>query len=344
MSEVIKVPKKRGRKPKPKPDIEVVKVPKKRGRKPKPKPDIPIDQVKIPKKRGRRKKCDIDSLLKISGYNASGNSIDTNGDKLTFSNKSLDESNIKGERIPFGKFNIGIQSCHIEENISTVKIKTSEQKLCKIDIPEFDSDEEEKKNRDKMKKIFKDTNLSYKKKQAASIIIPSKSNKPKKGCLVWNDQPNEDLTLALEQFRGKNNEKVIWPEKTDVCCWWCCHKFEESPKTLPYKRDELRNRYIVMGIFCSWSCARSYSKDDTTITSRFISGILFSFTRQIYGKLIQIPFAPPRQSLKMFGGKMSIEDFRKVGSDKSDFYDVSINKVSAILDPSVYFIWKKYTK
>ena len=50
----VKIPKKRGRKPKPKPDNEEVKIPKKRGRKPKPKPDN--EEVKIPKKRGRKYK------------------------------------------------------------------------------------------------------------------------------------------------------------------------------------------------------------------------------------------------------------------------------------------------
>ena len=47
-----KIPKKRGRKPKPKPENKEPKIPKKRGRKPKPKPDIP----KVPKKRGRKPK------------------------------------------------------------------------------------------------------------------------------------------------------------------------------------------------------------------------------------------------------------------------------------------------
>ena len=55
-----KIPKKRGRKPKPKPENVEPKVPKKRGRKPKPKSDIP----KIPKKRGRKPKPKTaDSLL-----------------------------------------------------------------------------------------------------------------------------------------------------------------------------------------------------------------------------------------------------------------------------------------
>jgi hypothetical protein len=345
MSEVVKVPKKRGRKPKPKTENEVIKVPKKRGRKPKPKTEKD-NEVKVTKKRGRRKKCDIDSLLKISGYNASGNSIDTNGDKLTFDNKSLNDNNIKGEKIPFGKFNIGIQHCRVEDNqlLSTVKLKTSEQRLCKIDIPDDGNEsDEEKDNREKMKQIFNDSNLSYKKKQAASVILPSKSrNRPKNRSLVWNDKPNEDLTLALEQFRGEKNETVIWPEKTDICCWWCCHKFEGSPKSLPYSWDEMRDRYKVMGVFCSWSCSRSYSNNDNTLTSRFMSSILFSFTKKIYGKIIRIPCAPPRQSLKMFGGKLSIEEFRKVGCAESKYYEVEINKVSTILDPTVYFIWKKY--
>ena len=51
----LKIPKKRGRKPKPKPDVIELKVPKKRGRKPKPK-SLEDDLPKIPKKRGRKPK------------------------------------------------------------------------------------------------------------------------------------------------------------------------------------------------------------------------------------------------------------------------------------------------
>ena len=62
----IKIPKKRGRKPKIKPNVELeIKIPKKRGRKPKIKTDPP--EIKIPKKRGRKPKPKLENeSVKVS--------------------------------------------------------------------------------------------------------------------------------------------------------------------------------------------------------------------------------------------------------------------------------------
>ena len=106
MAEPVK--KKRGRKPKPKPENEVPKVKKKRGRKPKPKTEPEVPKVK--KKRGRKKKCDIDALNKITGYSNIGESIDMVDNKINFSecDNNLDE-NLPSQKISFGNLSIIVQ-------------------------------------------------------------------------------------------------------------------------------------------------------------------------------------------------------------------------------------------
>lgn len=261
-------------------------------------------------------------MSKISGFNASGESIDTiDGDKLTFSNKPIDESKIGKngcEKISFGNFNIGIRTSE-QSDTSNIMRKfhedTKKNSMCIIDIPE--EDEGDKINNSKIHFSFN-----------------NKKKKIRKERIYYKTDNNVKLNFILDQYRGKENKKFEWPEETEICCWWCCHSFEGPPKTLPYKYDELRNRFKVLGIFCSWSCAKSYAINDKSVSSRDFTMLnLTEFTRQIYGYVINIPLAPPRQSLKMFGGKMSIKDFRNL--DKNIY--ININKVDSILDPNVYF-------
>ena len=314
----------------------------KRGRKPKLKETPPENpDQKILKKRGRRKKCDIDSVSKISGFSTTGNSIDTVGDKLKFStDNKLNESN-NVQTISFGKFNIGIQNAsqnasQNESIITKFKEKNrSNNNLCNIDVPleEYDS-EEENENESIINNINNDDSLSYHKKRAANVLLKKKPTK-KSNETVWKENSNDKLSMVLENFRGENN-KLNWPDKTNINCWWCCHSFNGSPKTLPYRYDELRKRFKVMGVFCTWECSKAYAMNDNSFSTRYTISLLDIFVKQIYGKYVYIKTAPPRQSLIMFGGKLTIEEFR------SPDMDVTLHSTNCVLDPSVYFSWSKY--
>lgn len=319
-------PKKRGRKPKPK--VTPKKEPKKRGRKPKPK--VVDEKPKVHKKRGRRKKCDIDSMSKISGFCANGDSIDTiGGDKLKFSNKHIDIDKIcknGGEKISFGNFSIGVRASEEKDNSGLIQKfheDTKKNSKCIIELSDFESESDE----DIKGKTMAMSAFARKKIKKIKKIKKRKER-------VWKEKSNLKLSLVLDKYRGPKNEKFEWPETTEIYCWWCCHPFECSPTTLPYKFDEMRNRFKVMGIFCSWPCAKSYAHDDSSVLSSTYSMLnLTEFTRQIYGHTIRIPCAPPRQALKIFGGNMTIKEFR----EKDPNIYVRINKINSVLDPNVYF-------
>ena len=42
------------------------------------------------------------------------------------------------------------------------------------------------------------------------------------------------------------NKDKRWPDKTNISCWWCCHKFDNTPCSLPYnyKKDKF---YVQAG-------------------------------------------------------------------------------------------------
>jgi len=103
-----------------------------------------------------------------------------------------------------------------------------------------------------------------------------------------------------------------WPDKCDICCWWCCHKFDNIPCTLPTKYDPLRKRFTFTGIFCSWNCSKSYNNNMSDHKRYERNTFLCLLIQQLYNieTSLRISPAPPRECLKMFGGYLDIEQFR----------------------------------
>lgn len=106
-----------------------------------------------------------------------------------------------------------------------------------------------------------------------------------------------------------------WLEHTDVCCWWCCHQFDSIPIGMPVDYDKKSNKFRVKGVFCSFPCMKAYSNSISTATSRtsLISYLHYKLTSHTIGTRIEN--APPRESLKMFGGELTIEEFRNSSSE-----------------------------
>lgn len=96
-----------------------------------------------------------------------------------------------------------------------------------------------------------------------------------------------------------------------LVCWWCVHSLPQHPCLhLPVKYDPLRKRFTTMGNFCSWECAKAYALDWNIARSAEIQSFLALMRLQTYGKYVPLFAAPKRFALKIFGGTMSIEEFR----------------------------------
>lgn len=99
-------------------------------------------------------------------------------------------------------------------------------------------------------------------------------------------------------------------------CWWCCNGFEGDALHLPYKHDEMRNRFHTMGVFCSWGCMKTFTIDRYGLSrGGIICMNIHAMRKQMTGHLSRITKAPDRYSLKEFGGTMDIEEFRSVTAD-----------------------------
>lgn len=91
-------------------------------------------------------------------------------------------------------------------------------------------------------------------------------------------------------------------------CWWCCHEIHGEVYKLPFKLE--KGRFHLMGQFCSWPCVKSYNVFSDKPTLGRTSDLITLYRQKTLGKIIPLTAAPPRFSLKAFGGTLSIEEFR----------------------------------
>jgi hypothetical protein len=123
-----------------------------------------------------------------------------------------------------------------------------------------------------------------------------------------NKMNKKNLKNIMVEFINANMYHE-WPDQTNIHCWWCCHQFDGPPCCLPdYIR---RDKFYVSGCFCSFNCAASYnfSKNDNSVWERYT--LLNLMYKKLYNtNFVKISMAPPREVLKMFGGYLSIDEFR----------------------------------
>ena len=361
-----KIPKKRGRKPKPKTDDSTLtKAPKKRGRKPKEKSYYIVKN---------EKNTDIQSdniilHLPINSKNVIQNSKEA--ELLTY-NPNINEpeawqADIVGGNPIDSVAYIDNDNCNINSNTNCTQTNYShypfDEKENDIVNALIDSDEETEINEDLISKnsnntdfknnIVDDTLIEHKDKWFENNPNIRYSNKVNK-----MDTYQEIITIMkekrrkdIENFSNKTTENQVepmliqfkecsrtftWPSSTSIYCWWCCHPFEGAPCGLPYKYID--NKFEVYGVYCSPECAAAYNFDNyegEDIWERY--SLLNFLYRKIYNeKNIKIKLAAPRQVLKIFGGSLSIKDFRSQNSNYNRSFKVIVPPMVSIIPQQEY--------
>jgi hypothetical protein len=266
---------------------------KRRGRKPK---NFEVTEVKLEtvekKKRGRKKKYEIENSDKILNRNE----INNFDHHIAYSDdESTEVDTTKSiNQVSFGNLNITISKKVNVEPLEDYKniINTSQ-----INENEWESETESEE--ESFEKVYKE-NKKY---------IPV-------NCIT--ERSNEESVKKIRIVTTVKNQVNFdsWPEKTDIHCWWCCHKFDCCPCTLPSKYDSLRKRFTFTGIFCSWNCVKAYNFSINDHLKYQRSELITLLIKQMYGitKAINIKASPPRQCLKIFGGYLTIDEFRNNNS------------------------------
>lgn len=117
---------------------------------------------------------------------------------------------------------------------------------------------------------------------------------------------------------GDSSVNWIACEEVDMSmsvCHWCCHDREGVMVGIPFRYDESRGVFLCIAkAFCSFPCAVAYLHKEVRgalqVKCQSLMPILY---RRMGGDLRELPrAAPQRQSLKMFGGTLSIAEFRSL--------------------------------
>jgi hypothetical protein len=266
---------------------------KKRGRKPKNSSIEENIQIIEKKKRGRKKKYELENFDKIINRNELNNF----NHNIVYSDNEAEEEDSNTKNILFGNLNITVS----KKNTTNTNENCFKGLLNKglINEEEMLTDEEQEVDlntfvkQDNFEKIYKEN-----KKYITDFTENIKEQNVKRLRIV----------TCLKNVVVDNE----WPDKCEICCWWCCHKFDNIPCTLPTKYDPLRKRFTFTGIFCSWNCSKSYNNNMSDHKRHERNTFLCTLIQQLYNieTCLRISPAPPRECLKMFGGYLDIEEFR----------------------------------
>jgi hypothetical protein len=358
---VVNIPKKRGRKPKNK-DLTINTEPKilqKRGRKPKKKD--PNEPPKIPKKRGRKPKDK--TVIPVT------NNINTESDNIIIHlpintatiKKNMDDElltynpDIK-EPLPYENYNIESYQFISQKNNPNNKELTGEGPDPSTEYCAYPFDEKQKsifevlddETDDRSDETINNINKldeEYEVNHIESWYSNNNNNNKELVSIMGHikqqrevDKDNFSCKLnkhnvekCLIQF-NESNKTQKWPSSTTIYCWWCCHSFEGHPCALPC--DFKDNIFKVFGIFCSPECAAAYNFDD--IHTGYDLWERYSLLNFLYRKIyndnnIKIKIAPPKQTLKIFGGHLTINEYRINNTNYNNTYKLIIPPMISII-------------
>jgi hypothetical protein len=347
----VNIPKKRGRKPK-KINLEAVlsgkknkieeeppeKKPKKRGRKPK----APSEkEVKIPKKRGRKP---ILSQVVASNKNLSENFITKDNVLHLKINSQEAESNIMMDSLyqynpeindpePYDPIDNYAKTL---ENLESSLINKYDTHNYSLDKNNNILDRTEDKSEDGMvlsvdEEVKNETSsINYQDLVSTEdkIIQSVESN--------INNIPKKNLGKKVNSvmvFYNEYNKRKEWPKKSAINCFWCCHTFNCIPCALPTKLKG--ETFHVYGNFCSKECAAAYNFESQDAHNSQNKWERYSLLNHMYSIIednpdLKVNLAPHRMCLEMFGGSLSIEEFRESLSSTKNYNIVFPPMVSII--------------
>jgi hypothetical protein len=119
------------------------------------------------------------------------------------------------------------------------------------------------------------------------------------------------------------------PETTEIACFWCAHEFEGRPVFIPY--DEKKGTWHVYGNFCSPECALAHcldEKEDTHMRWEKVALLHRLYASVVGGRIYP---APSKLLLKLFGGSLSIEDYRSTIRKRSVRVDIHYPPMVSLL-------------
>jgi hypothetical protein len=123
------------------------------------------------------------------------------------------------------------------------------------------------------------------------------------------------------------NETMSLPESTSACCFWCSGHFEGRPVVIPTQEEY--GVYTVYGNFCTLSCSLAYLLNEHIDPQ--VRWERQALLHRMYKQVENVQPAPPRESLKFFGGCLSHSQFREIIGKKQIRIDANLPPIISIL-------------
>lgn len=122
---------------------------------------------------------------------------------------------------------------------------------------------------------------------------------------------------AYDPTGFSHDSEIIKDNKIDSrrssVCFWCCHELVDFQCGMPIKYNKITDHFEIYGTFCSFQCTSAYNFSINSKSYKVweINSYINMLANR-YGYMDIIKPAPDRYVLKMFGGEMTIEEFRMI--------------------------------
>ena len=171
---------------------------------------------------------------------------------------------------------------------------------------------------------------------------PKNSTKSKDYNQIQTDQ-NDNLIINLKDVSEETNEilpgyvpeeSINQSTKSEVC-WNCCHSYSSINKSIPVKY--LKGVYYMYGEFCSNQCAARHIFDNFEGQEMWETFSLLNLYNNTSKETVEkITPAPSKFKLKMFGGCLSIEEYRELFNEQVTF-DINLPPIIPISHNDIKF-------
>ena len=146
-----------------------------------------------------------------------------------------------------------------------------------------------------------------------------------------NHEYKKKVFTLMKEFVNEGKHQRI-PNSTPIYCFWCCHPFTTQPFSLPlYKKNGVYHTY---GNFCCPECCVAYNFND--FQDHDNQWNRYTLIHELYRKVFKDPQlkikpALPRQCLTIFGGPLSINQFRAKNACLDKTYTLRFPPISSIV-------------
>ncbi len=135
---------------------------------------------------------------------------------------------------------------------------------------------------------------------------------------------NKTVDLMLHKYHADYKERSLL---CPIRCWQCFHSIEDKACGIP--RKYRNGTFYMTGFFCTFNCALRYNYEMTGSENRLQEreSLIRMMYRMSLGPdetFVPLVYAPPREALKIFGGCLTTEEYRKNNSYCRMIYEPSI--------------------